>query len=58
MKTLIQRMLGLSGMWLAATTAHSAVAWSEIGTKAGAEYRGDGLSVSPAESGALLRWKL
>ena len=32
-----------------------AIPWSDLGAKAGAEYRGDGLLVSATESGARLR---
>ncbi len=32
-----------------------AIAWSEIGPRAGADYKGDGLSVAQTEKGALLR---
>src|SRR5438445_307900 len=32
-----------------------AISWSQIGAKAGADYQGDGLAVSPAEGGARLR---
>jgi hypothetical protein len=38
-----------------ATEPASAIPWSEIGAKAGADYKGDGLSVSSAENGARLR---
>jgi hypothetical protein len=40
----------------AADTAKSpsAIPWTEIGVKAGADYRGDGLAVTPTESGARL----
>ena len=31
------------------------IPWSEIGAKAGADYKGDGLAVTPTESGARLR---
>src|ERR1039457_4410172 len=39
---------------LAATNTPSAIPWNEIGAKAGANYKGDGLAVSPAGSGARL----
>ena len=39
---------------LAATNTPSAIPWNEIGAKAGANYQGDGLSVTPTESGARL----
>src|ERR1035441_2155636 len=32
-----------------------AIPWSQIGAKAGADYRGDGLAVSPTAEGARLR---
>src|SRR5437773_8760870 len=32
-----------------------AIPWSQIGAKAGADYRGDGLAVSPTADGARLR---
>ncbi|HWH68244.1 MAG TPA: hypothetical protein VNT26_02625, partial [Candidatus Sulfotelmatobacter sp.] len=40
-----------------ATAAKTAqpIPWSEIGAKAGADYKGDGLAVMPTESGARLR---
>jgi len=39
----------------AATNTPGAIPWNEIGAKAGADYTGDGLAVTPAESGARLR---
>ena len=39
---------------MAATNTHSAIPWNEIGAKAGANYNGDGLAVTPTESGARL----
>jgi hypothetical protein len=39
---------------LAATNTPSAIPWNEIGAKAGADYQGDGLAVTPTESGARL----
>ena len=39
---------------LAATNTPAAIPWSEIGAKAGANYQGDGLAVTPTESGARL----
>src|SRR6266496_6193716 len=33
----------------------TSIAWSQIGAKAGAEYKGDGLAVSPNDAGAQLR---
>ena len=39
---------------LAATNTPSAIPWNEIGAKAGADYQGDGLAVTPTGSGALL----
>src|SRR6266581_3773929 len=52
-----------SSFTLAAATADSAAAvpaktsvpWSQIGAKAGADYQGDGLAVSPTAGGARLR---
>src|SRR5678815_3822919 len=47
--------------WIVLTPVHSAtepataIPWSQIGEKAGADYKGDGLSVSPIENGARLR---
>src|SRR5438552_12804677 len=32
-----------------------AIPWSQLGAKAGADYQGDGLAVSPAADGARLR---
>src|SRR6266568_4546171 len=32
-----------------------AIAWSQIGAKAGTDYQGDGLAVSPTADGARLR---
>src|ERR1022692_2623733 len=56
-------LLTLAG-WLAMTTmqaaglgttnAPAAIPWNQIGAKAGADYRGDGLAVTPTESGARL----
>lgn len=34
--------------------APATIPWSQIGAKAGADYNGDGLAVSPTESGARL----
>ena len=39
---------------LAATNSPSAIPWNQIGAKAGADYQGDGLAVTPIESGARL----
>ena len=39
---------------LAATNTPSAIPWNEIGAKAGANYQGDGLAVTPAGTGARL----
>jgi hypothetical protein len=39
---------------MAATNAPSAILWNEIGSKAGANYQGDGLAVTPTGSGARL----
>jgi hypothetical protein len=39
---------------LAATNTPAAIPWNEIGAKAGADYKGDGLAVTPTESGARL----
>ena len=39
----------------AATNAPAAIRWSQIGAKAGADYKGDGLAVTPGQSGARLR---
>jgi hypothetical protein len=39
---------------LAATNTPSAIPWNEIGAKAGADYKGDGLAVTPTASGARL----
>ena len=39
---------------LAATNTPSAIPWNEIGAKAGADYKGDGLAVTPTGSGARL----
>src|SRR6266566_9793558 len=52
-----------SSFSLSATAADSAdtapaktsIPWSQIGAKAGADYQGDGLAVSPAADGARLR---
>ena len=38
----------------ATTNAPSAIPWNQIGAKAGADYQGDGLAVTPTESGARL----
>ncbi|MGO8696666.1 MAG: beta strand repeat-containing protein [Limisphaerales bacterium] len=42
------------GQALAATNAPATVPWSQIGTKAGANYKGDGLAVTQTASGARL----
>jgi hypothetical protein len=39
---------------LAATNTPAAIPWNEIGAKAGADYQGDGLAVTPTKSGARL----
>ena len=39
---------------LTATNTPAAIPWNEIGAKAGANYQGDGLAVTPTESGARL----
>src|SRR5450631_1078182 len=39
---------------LAATNTPSVIPWNEIGAKAGANYQGDGLAVTPTGSGARL----
>jgi hypothetical protein len=39
---------------LAATNTPGAIPWNQIGARAGANYKGDGLAVSPAGSGAHL----
>jgi hypothetical protein len=39
---------------LAATNAPAAIPWNQIGAKAGADYKGDGLAVTSTESGARL----
>jgi hypothetical protein len=39
---------------LAAPNTPGAISWNAIGAKAGADYKGDGLAVTPTESGALL----
>ena len=39
---------------MAAANTPSAIPWNEIGAKAGADYKGDGLAVTPTESGARL----
>ena len=40
---------------MAATNSQSAIPWNQIGAKAGADYKGDGLAVTPTESGARLQ---
>jgi hypothetical protein len=40
---------------LAATNTPGAIPWNQIGAKAGADYKSDGLAVTPTESGARLR---
>src|SRR5438552_16815593 len=35
--------------------AKTSIPWSQIGAKAGADYQGDGLAVSPTAGGARLR---
>ena len=44
----------VQGEHLAATNAPAAIPWSQIGAKAGADYKGDGLAITPTESGARL----
>src|ERR1017187_9432887 len=39
---------------LAATNTPAAIPWNQIGAKAGADYQGDGLAVTPTVSGARL----
>ncbi|MGA2749974.1 MAG: hypothetical protein ABSG59_14455, partial [Verrucomicrobiota bacterium] len=39
---------------LTATNTPNAIPWNEIGAKAGADYKGDGLAVTPTEFGARL----
>src|ERR1019366_10709037 len=39
---------------LAATNTPAAIPWNQIGAKAGADYNGDGLDVTPTDSGARL----
>src|SRR6266702_3762561 len=39
----------------APTKTSQAIPWSQIGAKAGADYQGNGLAVSPAAGGARLR---
>src|ERR1039458_9763964 len=38
----------------AATNDAAAIPWNQIGAKAGADYTGDGLAITPTESGARL----
>lgn len=40
---------------LTADKAHEAIPWSQIGAKAGADYKGDGLAVTASSEGARLR---
>ena len=37
-----------------ATNTPAAIPWNQIGAKAGADYKGDGVGVTPTESGASL----
>ncbi len=46
------------GLGPSSATTSEAIPWSQIGAKAGAAYRGDGLAVTPTESGARLRCTL
>src|SRR5258708_36818801 len=39
----------------ATAPAKTSIPWSQIGAKAGADYQGDGLAVSPTAGGARLR---
>ena len=39
---------------LAATNTPAAIPWNQIGAKAGADYKGDGLAVTPNSEGARL----
>jgi hypothetical protein len=45
----------VQGEHLATTNAPAAIPWSQIGAKAGADYKGDGLAITPTESGARLQ---
>src|SRR5208282_4812858 len=45
---------GVTAGGQAATNAPAAIAWSEIGARAGADYNGGGLAVIPTKSGARL----
>ena len=46
--------IAVQGERLAISNAPAAIPWSQIGAKAGADYQGDGLAVTPTESGARL----
>src|SRR5579859_1117180 len=39
---------------MATTNTPNSIPWNQIGAKAGADYKGDGLAVSPTEPGASL----
>jgi hypothetical protein len=43
-----------NGQRLTTTNAPATIPWSQIGAKAGADYKGDGLAVTPTQSGARL----
>src|SRR4051794_39896080 len=47
--------LGLSLFPASLTAGSPTIPWSQIGAKAGADYQGDGLAVSPTTNGARLR---
>jgi hypothetical protein len=51
---LLLSLLAACGHLKAATNNPPAIPWTQIGAAAGADYRGDGLSVTPTESGARL----
>src|SRR5260221_27529 len=40
---------------ISSATTTEAIPWSKIGAKVGADYKGDGLAVTPTEHGARLR---
>jgi hypothetical protein len=49
-----QAMTMMQAAGLTATNTPAAIPWNEIGAKAGANYQGDGLAVTPTGSGARL----
>ena len=45
----------VQGEHLATSNAPADIPWSQIGAKAGADYTGEGLAITPTESGVRLQ---